>query len=303
MVQGRLKELTFEDIYMIKSFRTAATVYHGEGSSAAIGDILESTGMTKIGLLADPGLYDTGLVDDLKRHLGHEVEEFNGIEPEPPVQLVEDIVRLFREKNIEILICLGGGSCIDIGKMVSAMLKNEGSVSDYFGVNKIKKPGIPVVAVPTTSRTGSEVSPAAIFYDSSDHTKKGVRSDFLYPDYVILDPVLTYSLPPAITASTGMDALTHAIEGFTSKNSTCISDLFAREAIRLIGIHLRKAYFNGREPECRGSIADGELLRRDYPGYRKRRSRPCPCPDDRRHVQDQSRRYKCLPPSICHGIQ
>jgi alcohol dehydrogenase class IV len=231
---------------MINSFKTSGLVYHGEGAISKIKCILE-----ELGLLVDPGLFSTGIIDELKKNITNDIEEFNEIEPEPSVNLVGKIVQILREKRLDAIISIGGGSCIDIGKMVSALMKNDGVVSDYFGVNKVKYPGLPLIVIPTTSGTGSEVSPAAIFHDMTDNTKKGVRSDFLYPNYVILDPVLTRTLPPALTASTGIDALTHAIEGFTSCNATIISDVFARKAIKMIGGNLKRAYRDGQDLDCR----------------------------------------------------
>jgi alcohol dehydrogenase class IV len=236
---------------MVKNFKTAGMVFHGEGSISKITEILEAISSRKIGLIADPGLQSTGILTKIRELIQKEVEEFNKVEPEPSKELVEDIVKIFKPKGIDTIIAIGGGSAIDIGKMVATLLKNEGNVSDYLGVNKVPKAGVPLIVIPTTAGTGSEVSPAAVFHDKSDNTKKGVRSDYLYPTYVILDPELTYSLPSFLTASTGMDALTHAIEGLTSKNRTIISDLFARESISMIGENIRKAYASGRDPGSR----------------------------------------------------
>jgi len=147
--------------------------------------------------------------------------------------------------------------------MGAVLVGNGGSVSDYWGADRIPSAGLPIIAVPTTAGTGSEVSPAAVFVDRSDHTKKGVRADFLLADVAILDPVLTVGLPPALTASTGMDALTHAVEAYVSPNATVLSDANAERAIALIGRHLPVAYANGSSLEAR----EGQLMGSLFAGF------------------------------------
>jgi alcohol dehydrogenase class IV len=149
---------------------------------------------------------------------------------------------------------------MDTAKMTAVMARNVGSVSDYFGADRVPRPGLPNIAIPTTSGTGSEVTPAAVFVDSADGVKKGVRSDFMLPEVAIIDPVLTVGLPPALTAGTGLDALTHAIEAYTSARATLMSDMTAEQAIRLIGQHLRAACANGNDLEAREGMSMGSLL-------------------------------------------
>ena len=144
--------------------------------------------------------------------------------------------------------------------MAAVMMANVGRVSDYWGADRIPQPGLPIIAIPTTAGTGSEVSPAAVFVDPADKAKKGVRSDFLLPEVAILDPVLMLGLPQPLTASTGMDALVHALEAYTSTKATLMSDAMAEQAIAVIGNNLRAAYAGGNSLPARTSMLLGSLL-------------------------------------------
>jgi alcohol dehydrogenase class IV len=158
------------------------------------------------------------------------------------------------------VIGLGGGSPIDIAKTVAVMLGNQGDIADYFGVDLVPKPGVPSLIIPTTAGTGSEVTPIAILSDEEEKLKKGVVSQHLFPRVALLDPELTLGLPPAVTAATGMDALIHAIEAYTSVNATDLTDLLAARAIGLIADNLRAAYARGDNLAARAAMLEGSLL-------------------------------------------
>jgi alcohol dehydrogenase class IV len=161
---------------------------------------------------------------------------------------------------VDLVIGFGGGSAIDIAKSAAIMATNEAPIAGYFGIDLIPKPGLPTVMVPTTAGTGSEVTPIAILSDEGEKLKKGIVSPYLFPSIAILDPELTLGLPPNITASTGMDALIHAIEAYTSVNATDMTDILAFRAMELVYHNIRTAYANGNNLPARSSMMEGSLL-------------------------------------------
>ncbi|MBN1401926.1 MAG: iron-containing alcohol dehydrogenase [Anaerolineae bacterium] len=240
----------------IGTFLTAAVVHHGPGALSRLGGEIAKLGCSRPVLVTDGGVRRAGLCEQVYEALGQKIPCFDGAQPEPSYELVEECVALLRAQDADLVIGLGGGSSMDVAKMAAAMTANAGVVTDYFGAGKLPKPGLPIIAIPTTAGTGSEVSPAAVFIDPHSGRKAGVRSDYLMPKAAILDPNLTLSLPQSITAATGMDALTHAIEGYTARAATLISDFAAERAIELIAEYLPLAYAQGSNVAAR----DGQLM-------------------------------------------
>jgi alcohol dehydrogenase class IV len=146
-----------------------------------------------------------------------------------------------KSERYELILGVGGGSSMDIASVASVMSTNPGRIQDYLGINLVKKPGIPTILIPTTAGTGAEVTPNAILTDVEAKLKKAIVSPYILPRVAIVDPLLSLSMPPPVTSSSGIDALTHAIESYTSNNATVLTDLFAKEAIMLIGRSLRTA--------------------------------------------------------------
>jgi alcohol dehydrogenase class IV len=140
------------------------------------------------------------------------------------------------------------------------MAINDGPISEYFGIDLVPQPGLPTLIIPTTAGTGSEVTPIAILSDHTEKLKKGIVSPHLFPSAALLDPELTLGLPAHVTAATGMDALIHAIESFTSKNATSISDLLARQAMQLLAGNIRAAYADGSSLAARSNMLEGSML-------------------------------------------
>jgi len=241
-------------------FATARIIHHGPGALEQLDVEVRRLGARRVAILTDPGVASAGLADRVVGALSVEASVLSEVVPEPPYQLVERCVAFVKDCGAELVIGLGGGSSMDSAKMTAVMACNEGTVADYFGADRVPRPGLPIIAIPTTSGTGSEVTPAAVFVDAADGAKKGVRSDFMLPEVAIVDPMLTIGLPPALTAGTGLDALTHAIEAYTSAKRTLMSDLSAEEAIRLIGRNLRAACANGSDLEARDGMSMGSLL-------------------------------------------
>lgn len=160
----------------------------------------------------------------------------------------------------DLILGIGGGSILDVAKLVAAQLGNPQSLNDYVGIGLLKGRSRKLICMPTTSGTGSEVSPNAILVDNKDNQKKGIISQYLVPDIVYVDPLLTIGVPPAITAATGLDALTHCLEAYTNKFAQPFIDLYAFEGMRLIAANLVHAVKNGAGEEARSQVAMGSLL-------------------------------------------
>lgn len=178
---------------------------------------------------------------------------------EPSFSDFETLMEKVTPFNPDVVIGIGGGSVLDIAKLVAAQLENEQQLRDYVGIGLLKGRKKKLICVPATSGTGSEVSPNAILVDDADNQKKGIISPYLVPDIVYVDPLLTVSVPPAITAATGMDALTHCLEAYTNKFSQPFIDLFAYEGMRLIAANIVTAVKDGSNVEAREKVAMGSL--------------------------------------------
>jgi alcohol dehydrogenase class IV len=164
-----------------------------------------------------------------------------------------------KRDKYDLILGVGGGSSMDIASAVSVMCTNPGTVRYYLGVNLVKNPGIPTILIPTTAGTGAEVTPNAILTDVEAKLKKAIVSPYIFPRVAIVDPLLSVSMPPQVTSSSGIDALTHAIESYTSNKATLLTDLFAKEAIILIGRSLRTAVANGNNLQARYDMSIGSL--------------------------------------------
>lgn len=179
---------------------------------------------------------------------------------EPSFSDFEMLMQKVAPFNPGIVVGIGGGSVLDIAKLVAAQLENEQALKDYTGIGLLKGRKKKLVCVPATSGTGSEVSPNAILVDDADNQKKGIISPYLVPDIVYVDPLLTISVPPAITAATGLDALTHCLEAYTNKFSQPFIDMYAYEGMRLIAANIVTAVHDGSNVYAREKVAMGSLL-------------------------------------------
>lgn len=180
--------------------------------------------------------------------------------PEPATDVVERTAEVARKGNFDVIIGLGGGSILDVTKMASALVTNPGRTEDYFGKEKVPKRGKPTIIVPTTAGTGAEATKHAIFLDRKINVKKVVASANLLPNVAIVDPVLTLSCPPPVTASAGIDAFIHSAEAFLSKNANTITDALALESIAIITRWLGPAFADGQEMEARYQMSLGSLM-------------------------------------------
>lgn len=225
--------------------------------------LVKELGGSKVFLVVDPGLVKAGLVERITAPLAKAkiaFELYDKVDPEPGLKLADNGVKLAKKAKCDCVVGAGGGSAMDVAKAVSILLTNGGKAEDYLGLGKIKKPGVPKIMIPTSAGTGAEVTFTAVFINEKTKSKGGMNGDPLYPEAAILDPALTVSLPPHITATTGVDALTHALEAFVSTQAHPISDMYALEAIELISSNLVKAYAHGGNLEARSNMLLGSLL-------------------------------------------
>jgi alcohol dehydrogenase class IV len=189
-----------------------------------------------------------------------EVLTDTSIMQEPNFSDFEKLMQKVTPFNPDIVIGIGGGSVLDIAKLVAAQLENEQTLKDYVGIGLLKGRKKKLICIPATSGTGSEVSPNAILVDDSDNQKKGIISPFLVPDIVYVDPMLTISVPPSVTAATGLDALIHCMEAYTNKFAQPFIDMYAYEGMRLIAANIITAVNDGNNVEARTHVAMGSLL-------------------------------------------
>jgi alcohol dehydrogenase class IV len=235
-------------------FSIPTTVECGTGISGRAGEFLRARGASRVFVVTDAGIRNAGLLEPVLHSLeehGLKYDIFDETEPNPSAESVMTGLERLKQKPHDHILALGGGSSIDTAKGIGIMATNKGHILDYEGVNRIPHPGLPVVAIPTTAGTGSEVTASTIITNSQTHFKAAVISPYIFPQLALLDPQLTEKLPQELTAATGMDALTHAIESYTSKTATPFSRALAIEAIRMIGQNLKKAYFVGNDPASR----------------------------------------------------
>ena len=190
---------------------------------------------------------------------GVSIEIFQDILAEPTVNDFKKILEVARQFKADSVVGIGGGSVLDVTKLVAAFINSDQQVEDCFGTGFIKQKDLWFACLPTTAGTGSEVSPNAILLDERDHLKKGIVSPYLIADAAYVDPKLTWTVPSKVTADTGMDALTHCIEAYTNKFAHPSVDIYALQGIRLIAANLEKAVKDGKDVEAREALAFGSL--------------------------------------------
>lgn len=243
------------------SLLSAGRTFGGAGSIAHIKDVAADLGATRALIISDQGVARAGLLAKPKALLeaaGVAVSVIDSTPPEPDVGEVEAILASASAQSYDLVVGIGGGSAMDVAKIVAVLLASDVALRDLLrGKATIAKRGVPTLMVPTTAGTGSEATPNSIVLVPEDELKVGIVSAKLIPDGVILDPEMTVGLPPAITASTGMDALTHAIECYMSKKGSPFSELFALKAITLITRSIRRAYAQGGDLAARHDMLLG----------------------------------------------
>tara|TARA_B100000686_G_scaffold96384_1_gene103046 strand:- start:1 stop:1206 length:1206 start_codon:yes stop_codon:yes gene_type:complete len=261
------------------NFNTAGQLVFGRNAVDQIGDRVRQMGARRLLLVTDQTLLDAGLVDRVSaplRAADVTVEVFAGGSPEPPLHAVNDAIAAARDCGAEVLLGLGGGSNMDIAKAAAVVLTHGGAVKDYAGDQVVPGPVFPLILVPTTSGTGSEVTAAAVLNDTDQGAKFSILSNHLRARFAVVDPLLTVSCPPAVTAASGIDALSHAVEAYTAVDNEAfplpageatiyqgrhpLGDLLAERAIGLIGENLRRAVNDGDDLDAREGMALASTL-------------------------------------------
>lgn len=246
-------------------FQTVKHIVHGAGSLALLPEKLAllDVPVKRIALITQPVMEQNGVIGRVVEALAArdiEARIVGGVEPEPTIENVETV---FREQIApfapDAILSIGGGSVLDAAKLFAVRLTNEQPLRDWLGIDLIKRPGIPLVLVPTTAGTGSEVTPNAIVTLPDEELKVGIVSRHLLPQLVILDAELTFDLPKPITAATGIDAFVHSLESYISTKANPVSDMFAMESMRLIGANIVEAYRNGRSVKAREAMMLGSM--------------------------------------------
>ncbi len=247
----------------IFSFRAAGEITFGVGSVNRLGSAVRKAGGKKVLVVVDPGFAKTGsfirVIQSLERE-GLSFVLFDRVEPEPRTVVADQGGEVARKEKCDFVLGVGGGSAMDTAKAAAFLATNGGRARDYQGLDKVPRPGLLKGMVPTTAGTGSEVTFTAVFINEEEKKKAGINSPHLYPEMSVLDPELTLSLPPAVTAFTGMDALAHAIESYTSKAAHSLSEMFSLEGIHLIGKSLRRAVEEGSNLDARSDMLLGSLM-------------------------------------------
>jgi len=256
------------------TFHSAGQLLFGRNAHRQLGEVAGRLGVKRLLLVTDPILLKTGLVNCVLLPLcssGVTVEVFSEGEPEPSLRAADACIALALSFKPDAVLGLGGGSNMDLAKITATVLAHGGQPQDYVGDDKIPGPVAPLICVPTTAGTGSEVSAASVLTDTDKQMKVGVLSNYLRPRVAVVDPLLTASCPPKVTADSGIDALTHAIEAFTAVDNAefplppdersvyqgrhPMGDILAEKAISLIGKHLRRTVSHGDDLDAREGMA------------------------------------------------
>jgi alcohol dehydrogenase len=235
----------------------------GIGAVNDLGAMVKQFGGSRVLLVVDPGVQAAGLTEAIIAPLAQlkiPYTIYDQVTPEPGLKLADQGLKTAQKAKADCVVGVGGGSALDVAKAIAILLTNGGKAADYIGLGKIKKPGVPKIMIPTTAGTGAEVTFTAVFINEKTNAKAGMNGDPLYPDAALLDPSLTVSLPPHVTAATGIDAFTHALESYVSNQAHYISEMYAIEAIDLISHNLRPAFANGGNLAARSAMLMGSLL-------------------------------------------
>lgn len=252
-----------DPVRKIRVHRQPGTLITGVGAVDQLGTEAKKLNATKVLVITDQGVSQCGMCVDIEKPLvdaGLAVEFYDKAVPEPPMNTIEEIVRIVEQGGYDLIVGFGGGSPIDVAKAAAVLPHTGDTVYDYVGVDQVKKPGLPIIAVPTTAGTGSECTAIAIFANEKLNVKQGLVSPYLMPTVALIDPALTVSCPPHVTAASGLDALIHNIESFISVNATMHTDCLALEGIRLISKSIRTAVFDGSSMWARENMAIGSMM-------------------------------------------
>ena len=248
---------------MPTTFSIPPTIITGAGASEKVGEQAKRLEASNVLIVTDPGIVKLGYVDQIVKNLNSAniaTSIFSDVTPDPTLQNVKDGLKQYKAENCNGIVSIGGGSAIDCGKGIAMKLTNDGEFADYMGVDKIPNPGAMLIAIPTTAGTGSEVTKVTVITDTDRNVKMMLSSACLLPYVALVDPLLSLTTPPHLTAAVGVDALTHAIEAYISKRAQPLTDTLALNAIELISGSLRQAWADGGNIAARTDMMLGASI-------------------------------------------
>jgi alcohol dehydrogenase class IV len=247
----------------MKQFYLPTKVITGLGCFSQLGEVVRASGEKALLVCGPNALRRSGALQrgvDHLREAGVETVLYDGVVGEPTLEIVQEAIDLARQEQVEAVIGIGGGSAMDVGKASAVLSPQPGTIAEYHAGRVIERRGLPFISVPTTAGTGTEVTNNAVLTDLQHGVKKSIRGPLLYPKTAIVDPELTLSLPPQVTASSGADALCQAIESFVGRGAQPPTEALTGQAIQWIGRSLVRAYENGSDLEARADMLYGSLL-------------------------------------------
>jgi alcohol dehydrogenase class IV len=244
-------------------FHSTRSILVQRGGSTQLAKITRDQGANKVLIVTDPGVLAAGLLKKTLlefQALSIPVHIFSDVQADPPVEVINLAVKFAQECKVDCIVGFGGGSSMDVAKLVALLSLGKEKLDDIYGIGNVKGPRLPLILVPTTAGTGSEATKSSVV-TVSESEKKGVLSPYLLPDIALLDAELTLGLPPQVTAATGIDAIVHAIEAFTTKHlKNPVADCLAKEALQLLSKNLHRAVFTGGDIEARENMLLGACL-------------------------------------------
>ncbi|AZU62270.1 iron-containing alcohol dehydrogenase [Neobacillus mesonae] len=243
-------------------FRTPKSIFYGRSAFKNIGKEAASRGKKAL-IVSDKIMEDLGYIENcrnLLRNTGVNSVVYLGVNSEPTDVYVAEALALFKQENCDLVISLGGGSCIDTAKSIAVVATNGGYVGDYMGEKKmVENPPIPHISIPTTAGTGSEATDATVITNTTNDVKMMIKQPAFMPEVAIVDPLLTVTSPKSVTSATGVDALSHAIEAYLSRKAHPMTDTLALSAMKLIVANLLTAYHDGENIDAREAMSLGSL--------------------------------------------
>ncbi|ADO81852.1 iron-containing alcohol dehydrogenase [Ilyobacter polytropus] len=242
------------------NFKIPQNINFGMGSLKKLPEILKENNSEHVFLISDRGLESIGVVkkvQDIIESGGIKCTAYLDVKPNPTIDIVNEATALYKDCGATSIVALGGGSPLDVSKTVGVLAKYGGRITDYEGMDKVPGPIVPMIAIPTTAGTGSEVTASSVITDESRNYKFSIVSYETLPKYAVLDPELIMTAPASIASSCGVDALIHAIEAYLSRNASPFSDAMAEKAMELIGKNLRRFVENRKDEEAACGMMSG----------------------------------------------
>lgn len=248
---------------MSYNFFSKSDITFGRGTLDSLSELVRSNGWSKPMIIYDRGLASTGITErviELVTGVCENAVEFDGVIPNPTNMLVEEATKIAHNEKVDSFIAVGGGSSIDLAKAVNVLFTNGGTIGEYGGVGKVKNPLLPLVAIPTTAGTSSEITNVSALLDTQSVVKYVIIDNKLTPDYVIADPELTLSMPLSVTAGTGMDAITHALESYISNMANPLSEYHSLKAFQILCENFPKVVEDGSNIDAREQMMLGCII-------------------------------------------